>query len=629
VLRLFFAYVLLLSSYAFAGINSWTETPGHVQNPSLIAINPADLNSILVASSDRVVVNGVPTIVYTIQRSTDAGGSWSPVLTSTAAIAGLVFTPGNHAFTAVQGANGKAGVPEGVGVFYKSFDGGATWEALSPGLLAQPETLAYDSRNGALYAGTDSALFRSMDEGASWTPILGGKVPVIALDPASSVTLYVAKIDGVNDGLYKTSDGGASWTKLLSSPDPRDGGSASPIKAIVVDPLSPSRVLVGVDGGQAIVYRSVDGGATFSVANAGLIAQDLNRPSFTRSMIAVPGSAATTFFHGNESGPFRSLDGGRAWERMQSGLPLPARIRAFALDPGVPGRIYAAFAPESYSGQVEGGLFTLDLDLSALPPEGRIANLSTRARVQGNSDDFVIGGFIVGGNTPKTLMLRATGPSLAPFGVTDPLLDPKIEVMRGNTLVASNDDWGTSANAADMTASGFAPNHPKESAVMMPFDPAAPYTAIVSGVGGTAGVANVEIFEVDHPETPLINISTRANVLTGENATIAGFVIQGATAKTVVINVAGPSLSGFFPASTLLANPTLTLVRSSDQAVIASNDDWGQAANAQDIQASGLAPNNVLEPAIMMSLPPGAYTAIVGGVGGGTGRAVVGVFAAP
>jgi hypothetical protein len=180
-----------------------------------------------------------------------------------------------------------------------------------------------------------------------------------------------------------------------------------------------------------------------------------------------------------------------------------------------------------------------------------------------------------------------------------------------------------------MTASGLAPNHPKEAAVMMAFDPGAPYTAIVSGVGGTTGVANVEVFEVDHPETPLINISTRANVLTGENVMIAGFVIQGAASKTVVINVAGPSLTSFFPAATLLANPTLTLVRGSDNTIIASNDDWQQAANAQEIRASGFAPNNALEPAILMSLPPGAYTAIVGGVGGGTGRAVVGVFAAP
>jgi len=118
-------------------------------------------------------------------------------------------------------------------------------------------------------------------------------------------------------------------------------------------------------------------------------------------------------------------------------------------------------------------------------------------------------------------------------------------------------------------------------------------------------------------------------VLTGSDVMIAGFVIQGSTPKTVVVNVAGPSLTAFFPANTLLANPKLTLVRSSDSTILATNDDWGQASNAAEIQASGLAPNNAAEPAIMMTLPPGAYTAIVEGVNGGTGKAVVGVFAAP
>jgi hypothetical protein len=78
-----------------------------------------------------------------------------------------------------------------------------------------------------------------------------------------------------------------------------------------------------------------------------------------------------------------------------------------------------------------------------------------------------------------------------------------------------------------------------------------------------------------------------------------------------------------------LANPTLTLVRSSDQAVIATNDDWQDAPNAAAIAASGFAPADARESAIMMTLPPGAYTAIVSGAGGTTGVGLVGVFATP
>jgi hypothetical protein len=132
---------------------------------------------------------------------------------------------------------------------------------------------------------------------------------------------------------------------------------------------------------------------------------------------------------------------------------------------------------------------------------------------------------------------------------------------------------------------------------------------------------------VDHPEVPLVNISTRGQVLTGNDVMIAGFIVQGTASQTVVINVAGPSLAAN-GISNPLANPTLTLVRSADNAVIAVNDNWEvqDPAAVAAIQASGFKPNNGFEPAIIATLPPGAYTAIVSGVGGGTGVALVGVF---
>jgi len=123
----------------------------------------------------------------------------------------------------------------------------------------------------------------------------------------------------------------------------------------------------------------------------------------------------------------------------------------------------------------------------------------------------------------------------------------------------------------------------------------------------------------------LFNISTRGKVLTGEDVMIGGFVIEGSGNKTVAIVATGPSLTAFGIANAL-ANPMLTLVRSSDQSVIATNDNWGSAANAAQLQAAGFAPNNALEPAILVNLPPGAYTAIVSGVGGGTGVALIAVY---
>jgi hypothetical protein len=106
---------------------------------------------------------------------------------------------------------------------------------------------------------------------------------------------------------------------------------------------------------------------------------------------------------------------------------------------------------------------------------------------------------------------------------------------------------------------------------------------------------------------------------------IGGFVIQGSGPQTVVVRARGPSLVPF-GIPNALANPQLSLVRSSDQSVIGSNDDWQSAGNAADVTASGFAPSNALESALLVTLQPGAYTVIVSGVGGGTGVGIVEVF---
>jgi len=260
------------------------------------------------------------------------------------------------------------------------------------------------------------------------------------------------------------------------------------------------------------------------------------------------------------------------------------------------------------------------------PP--RLANISTRGQVQ-TGFNVMIGGFVVSGSAPKTVVVRAIGPSLANFGVSGALSNPTLQLVRSSdqAVIATNDDWGSAANAAQISASGFAPSNPLESAIYVTLQPGA-YTAIVSGVGGATGVGLVEVYELDRPDIPLINISTRGKVLTGFDVMIGGFVIQGSASETVVIRAIGPSLANF-GVSSALANPTISLVRMSDNATIATNDDWGSAANAAQIASSGFAPSNALESAIMMTLAPGAYTAIVSGVGGSTGVGLVEVYRVP
>jgi len=261
--------------------------------------------------------------------------------------------------------------------------------------------------------------------------------------------------------------------------------------------------------------------------------------------------------------------------------------------------------------------------VSADPP--RLANISTRMEVL-TGDNVMIAGFVIGGATSKTVAITAQGPSLIPAGIPNALPNPTMQLVRSSdgVVIATNDDWQTDPNAAQLQAKGFAPPNPLESGLLVTLAPGA-YTVVVSGVGGSVGVGLVGVFEADHPETPLINISTRGLVLTGGDVMIGGFIVQGSGPQTVVVQAIGPSLVGA-GIPNALPNPMLQLVRSSDGAVIATNDDWQTAPNAAQILAKGLAPGNAAESAIMMSLPPGAYTAIVTGVGGQTGVGIVAVY---
>jgi hypothetical protein len=231
---------------------------------------------------------------------------------------------------------------------------------------------------------------------------------------------------------------------------------------------------------------------------------------------------------------------------------------------------------------------------TAPPPttgQTRLANISSRMQVL-TGNDVMIGGFIVGGSANKTVAITATGPSLAAFGITNPLANPTLTLVRSSdqAVIATNDNWQTDPNAGLLQASGLAPSNPLESGLYVSLAPGA-YTAIVSGAGGGIGVSVVGVFEVDNPAVPLVNISTRGFVQTGNNVMIGGFIVQGSGSQKVAITATGPSLVPF-GITNPLSNPTLTIVRSSDQAVIATNDDWQTDPAAAQLSASGFAPTN-------------------------------------
>jgi hypothetical protein len=234
---------------------------------------------------------------------------------------------------------------------------------------------------------------------------------------------------------------------------------------------------------------------------------------------------------------------------------------------------------------------------------------------------------VIQGSTPKTVVVRARGPSLAAQGVVGSLQNPSLQLISGQAVIATNDDWTSASNAAQIQSSGYAPSDSRESAILVTLAPGA-YTAVVAGVGGVTGIGLLEVFQLDRPESPLVNVSTRGQVRSGDDAMIGGFIIEGTSPRTVVVRARGPSLAAQGVAGTL-SNPGLTLVRSSDGTAIASNDDWQSDPNAAALASSGYAPSDSRESAVLLTLAPGAYTAVVGGSGGVTGVGIVEVFALP
>lgn len=262
-------------------------------------------------------------------------------------------------------------------------------------------------------------------------------------------------------------------------------------------------------------------------------------------------------------------------------------------------------------------------------PASQPINLSTRMLVQ-TGDNAGIGGFIITGNAPKDVLLRAIGPSLEQSGVLDALADPVLELHGPGGFVVTDDNWRDDpAQETAIVATGIPPTNELESAIYATLNPGA-YTAVVRGKNDTSGVALVEVYDVRQAVTAqLANISTRAFVSTGSNVVIAGFILGNNLGHDrIVLRGIGPSLSAV-GVSNVLADPTLEL-RNSSGALLFTNNDWqDDPTQIADLNVAGLAPSNNLESALVVTLPPGEYTALLAGVNNGSGVGLVEVYDLP
>jgi hypothetical protein len=292
--------------------------------------------------------------------------------------------------------------------------------------------------------------------------------------------------------------------------------------------------------------------------------------------------------------------------------------------------------------------------LSISNQTSRLSNISTRGSTAGGAN-VLIGGFVVTGaaNQTRQMLVRVVGPTLgaAPFNVGGTLGDPRLEIYGANpsTPLVTNDNWGTqSGNAAANTtalqtlqqattrAGAFAlANNSQDAAVVATLAPGN-YTVQAKGPNANAsGVVLLEVYDVTtgNGGPKAANVSTRAQVGTGNNILIAGFVINGPVSRRVLIRGVGPSLRNFgLPANQVLADPELTLVNQTTGATIKVNDDWAGGDDAAFIasaaSAAGAFPlaNGSKDSAMLVMLPQGVYTVQLRGVGNTTGIGMVEVY---
>jgi hypothetical protein len=266
------------------------------------------------------------------------------------------------------------------------------------------------------------------------------------------------------------------------------------------------------------------------------------------------------------------------------------------------------------------------------PPTFQPLNISTRMRVL-TGEQVLIAGFIITGTEPKKVIIRGIAPSLGGVGGT--VSDPTLELHQGSTTIAANDNWkvkpdGTSQQA-EIEATTIPPSNDLESAILATLNPGA-YTAILAGKNNGTGIGLVELYDLAQgAKARLANISTRGFVDTGDNVMIGGFIVggtQGIAPATVIARAIGPSLAAF-GIQNALPDPTLEL-HDSNGATIATNDNWKLRADGSsqqaEIEATTIPPSNDLESALVRTVAPGNYTAVVRGKDSTTGIGLIEIY---
>ena len=458
---------------------------------------------------------------------------------------------------------------------------------------------------------------------------------------ASGSTSVLTGITVGNQTLVAVGYGGTCITSSLTASAWKQASTGTALNLNAIAYGNGRFVAVGLGG---TVVTSPDGSA-WSVQQLGST-EDLFGIAFgTREFVAV----------GNDGGIFTSSDG-QLWIPQTSPTPnvlahvgygygtfVAVGFLGTVLTSGDEGQTWTvqdAGTPARLDAIAPGkGLFILTgtggVEVSSGTAQAsRLANLSSRSTV-GTGGNILIAGFVVGGKGPKQVLLRGIGPTLGQFGVAGALMQPTLSlVASGGSVLETNSAWGGGATLSEVftQVGAFALPAASADAAMLATLGAGGYTAELGGLSATTGVGLAEIYDADSGMSPsrLVNLSARASVGIGGNILIAGFVIAGNTPETVLIRGIGPALSQFGVPGALAA-PQLVLFDSNNDA-LQSNGGWGgNQSLAQTFAQVGAFSLNAssADAALLVTLPPGAYTAELTGVNGATGVGLAEIYEVP